>query len=290
MIFGLDGRVGRSAMRSGVICVMSAMTCWSSWAADIPVKVPRPPAPKADVFHPWQLRIRGVAVIPDGNSKFYDQAGNILPATGLSTGPRSLIVGQSAKISNVGLPIADVTYFLTPNFAAEIQCCVSRNTITGTGTFDGLRYGSTWLFPPAIIAQYHVTELGAFQPYIGAGPSYSVFFRTKPGNLFTPFNSPNGFGAGSFNEVTSLKIRNTFGAVGQIGFDYMINDQWGFNVDVKRFLLQPKASATVFNNAASPFLGPIPVRANIHIDPWMVGAGITYRFGGGLSSPLSSRF
>jgi outer membrane protein len=42
------------------------------------------------------------------------------------------------------------------------------------------------------------------------------------------------------------------------------------NVDVKKFILRPTYNATVN--------GTIPVSGTATIDPWIIGAGVTYRF------------
>jgi outer membrane protein len=86
-----------------------------------------------------------------------------------------------------------------------------------------------------------------------------VFFSPSAAN--TPFNGL---------AVTQLNITNQFGAAVQIGFDYMLDRHWGLNVDVKKLWLEPNYSATV-NNA-------IPVSGRANIDPWLVGAGVTYKF------------
>ena len=107
--------------------------------------------------------------------------------------------------------------------------------------------------------QYHFTDFGAFKPYVGAGVNYTVFFNNSAANV-----PVNGFA------VTSLSVKNQFGAAVQFGFDYMIDRHWGLNVDVKKLWLEPNYSATV-NNA-------IAVTGRANIDPWLVGGGITYRF------------
>jgi len=52
----------------------------------------------------------------------------------------------------------------------------------------------------------------------------------------------------------------------------MFDQHWGVNVDVKKLWLEPNAKATI------PSLGGALVTGKVKIDPWLVGAGITYRF------------
>ena len=70
--------------------------------------------------------------------------------------------------------------------------------------------------------------------------------------------------------MTSLTLHNTVGGALQVGFDYMIDKHWGLNFDVKKYLLRPTYNATVNNT--------IPVTGTAAIDPWIIGAGVTYRF------------
>ncbi len=70
--------------------------------------------------------------------------------------------------------------------------------------------------------------------------------------------------------VTNLHVSNAWGGAVQFGFDYMLDRHWGLNVDVKKLWLQPNYSATVN--------GTIPVIGTAHIDPWLVGGGVTYKF------------
>lgn len=258
----------------------------AAMAADLPSRKVAPADPvMIDMFHPFQIRLRATAIIPDGKTTLQDRFGAILPLVNMSAGPGSDIFGAGAKVSTTVIPELDISYYFTRNIAIEAICCFSKHSVTGTGTLAGLNIGSTWVFPPTVLLQYHFTNFGAFQPYLGVGVNFTAFFGAKPGNQFTPFFTPVGLvGA---NAVTQLNVGSSWGVVGQVGFDYMINSNWGVNVDLKRIMMQPTAHATVWNSVASPILGPIPVRAKVNIDPWVVSAGITYRFGGGASAVVA---
>ncbi|MFT4097289.1 MAG: OmpW family outer membrane protein [Rhodoblastus sp.] len=255
-------------------------------AADLPSRKVAPAEPMViDTFQPFQIRLRATAIIPDGKTTAYDRFGGILPLVFMSSGANSPILGSGAKVSTTVIPEIDVSYYFTKNIAIEAICCLSKHSVSGTGTLAGLNIGSTWVFPPTVLLQYHFTNFGAFQPYIGVGVNFTAYFGAKGGNQFTPFFTPVGLvGA---NAVTNLSVGSSWGVAGQVGFDYMINQNWGVNVDLKRIMMQPTAYATVWNSAVSPVLGPVPVRAKVNIDPWVVSAGITYRFGGGAGAVVA---
>ena len=270
----------------GAFAVAATMGA-SANAADLPSrKAAVAPAPvMIDAFHPFQIRLRATAVIPDGKSTVYDSGGAILPATGLSFGAGSPIWNAGVKPSTTVIPELDISYYLTKNIAIEAICCFSPHKINGQGVLAGLDIGKTWVFPPTIMLQYHFTNFGAFQPYVGVGVNFTAFLGTKAGSNWQTFFTP-ALGFTGFNTVTHLSIGSSWGIAGQVGFDYMINDRWGVNVDVKRIMMRPTAHATVFNSATGLF---IPVRTKVNIDPWLVSAGITYRFGGA-AGPVVAKY
>ena len=211
-------------------------------AADLPQRAAAPaPMMTYETFDPWMIRVRALGVLPDGESK-------------VSVGGAPSVNGL--KISNTFVPEVDITYFFTKNIAVEAICCVSPHKIKGSKALAGVgEIGAALLFPPTIMLQYHFTNFGAFKPYVGVGVNWTHFFRT---DATAPFSN--------------LKIDDSFGVAAQVGFDYMINRNWGINVDVKRIMIRPDATVR---------LGLVPITAKVHIDPWVVGVGVTYRFGGG---------
>jgi outer membrane protein len=202
-----------------------------------------------DTQSPWQVRVRALAVLPASSGSTVNVQG--VPA--LSSPNSGLSIGNSI------VPELDISYYFTPNVAAELILGVTPHNITGTGALANLNIGRAWLLPPTLLAQYHFTDFGAFKPYIGIGVNYTIFFSQSTG--YTP---TNGLG------VTNLSINNTVGGAFQVGFDYMFDKHWGVNFDVKKYLLRPTYNATVNNT--------IPVTGTAAIDPWIIGAGVTYRF------------
>lgn len=220
----------------------------SAQAADLaPVYKKAPPL--VEPFNPWMIRVRALGVLPDAGGSSV----NVFGVPALSS-PNS-----GLSISDQVIPELDISYFFTPNIAAELVLGATRHHVSGTGTLNGLDIGKAWLLPPTLTLQYHFTGLGAFKPYVGAGINYTVFFNQSAAN------TPVGGLA-----VTDLHISNQVGAAVQFGFDYMLDRHWGLNVDVKKLWLRPDYSATVNNT--------IPVTGRANIDPWLVGGGVTYKF------------
>ena len=221
-------------------------------AADLGALRSPPPAPAyaEDPFATFQLRLKASAVIPDGKTTVYDTYGAVLPVAGLSHGSGGVVTYAGATYSKSVIPEVDFAYFFTRNISVEAMCCATRNTVTGTGSIAGLPVGSTWALPATLLFQYHFTNFGAFQPYVGIGGHYTFFPFTTASKSWQPFFAPAFGSYFGFYQAQSLKISSAMGVVGQLGFDYMITPTWGFNFDVKRYLLEPTGYVTVVNNLA----------------------------------------
>ncbi|OBP72220.1 MULTISPECIES: OmpW/AlkL family protein [Mesorhizobium] len=220
------------AMTAAVVLIVAGQ----AGAADVgqAASVPQAEAWVAEAPSPWQIRLRALGVITEDSGYV-----NAVPGSGLS-------------YSNTVTPELDISYFVTDNIAAELILGTTYANIDGQGAIGGLgKVGKVWLLPPTVTLQYHFTDLGAFKPYVGAGVNYTIFYHQQAGS------------------ADDLKVKNTFGAALQVGFDYMVDEHWGVNFDVKKLFLKPDFDVTV---AGAKLTG----KANL--DPWLIGAGVTYRF------------
>ncbi len=304
----------RNAIRGAVAALALGAAGASVQAADLPsFKAPPPPPPVVDTYQPFQVRLKIGSVVPtDGTSTFYDNGivhpllGTLLgnpqvgPATGLSAGYGSVVTNASTSISASVMPMLDVAYYLNKNWAIEAICCVSPHHIQGTGSLYGASVAKTWVFPPSVMLQYHFTNFGAFQPYLGVGVNFTTFWGTRAGNNdfalgFAPNSALAGLGLnGGVATLYSASISPSWGAVGQIGADYMFNEHWGVNLDLKYIMMEPNAHAwgNVFIPGAPAGVNPVfvPVNVGVKINPLVVSTGLTYRFGGGLVAPVLAGF
>ena len=228
----------RSTILSLAAALLGATALTGAQAADLPSTKVAPIAPVMTQWSPWMIRGRALFVIPQEKASL-----NIGGAP---------IVGGKVDISTSVVPELDITYFFTKNIAAELVLGVTPHNVKGAGALAGARIGSAWLLPPTLTLQYHFTDFGAFKPYIGAGVNYSLFYNQS---------EQPGF--------SNLDVKNKFGAAVQVGFDYMLDEHWGVNFDVKKIFLKTDWTAE---------LGGTPISGKAKLDPWLIGAGITYRF------------
>ncbi|MCB4770740.1 OmpW family protein [Ancylobacter sp. Lp-2] len=227
--------MSRALQAITIAAIAAGLTAAPALAADIASTPPvyKAPAPVAEKS-PWQIRLRLLGVLPDGGGKV-----NGVP-------------GSDLDYSDSVVPELDITYYFTDNWAAELILGVTPHDIDGAGSLSALgKIGEAWLLPPTLTLQYHFTDFGAFKPYVGAGVNYTIFFDQKA------------------DAADSLDVHDTWGWALQVGFDYMIDAHWGFNVDVKKLFLKPDFDVTVAGAALT---------GTADLNPWIVGVGVTYRF------------
>ncbi|WP_352448067.1 MULTISPECIES: OmpW family protein [unclassified Mesorhizobium] len=196
--------------------------------------VPQAGAAVTEWPNPWQVRLRALGVITEDSGYV-----NAEPGSGLS-------------YSNTVTPELDISYYFTDNIATELILGTTYANIEGQGAIGALgNVGKVWLLPPTLTLQYHFTKFGAFKPYVGAGVNYTIFYNQHAGS------------------ADALKVDNTFGTALQVGFDYMVDQHWGVNFDVKKLFLKPDFDVTVDGAKQT---------GKAELDPWLIGAGVTYRF------------
>lgn len=159
------------------------------------------------------------------------------------------VTGLKTDVDNAYVPEVDITYFITDNIAAELIAATAEHRISaGTNNI-----GNAWILPPTLTLQYHFTPDQKFSPYIGAGLNYSLFYGEDDGAGFSDLDVDGGLGY----------------AV-QAGFDYWLDDNWGLNLDVKYIDLDVDVDVN---------LGGTALSANdVGLNPWIVGAGVSYKF------------
>lgn len=184
-----------------------------------------------------------------GDFMIRGRAISVIPAEDASI--TGAVTGSQIDIDTAVVPEVDFSYFVTDNVALELIAAVTPHDVnTKTSSSGALDLGDVWLLPPTLTVQYHFTDMGKFKPYVGAGINYTVFFGEDKGT-----------------SVTNVDYGNSFGPALQAGVDYMIDDHWFLNADVKKIWINTDVK---FNSGA--------IRADVDINPWVVGVGFGYRF------------
>jgi outer membrane protein len=195
---------------------------------------------------------------------------NINPDSSSSAITSNATAGFAVPDSRVGVKDAwtldiDITHMISDNFGVELLLDPStKHDLVGKNAINSFnKIGETTVLPPALIAQYHFSPKSQFQPYVGLGLNYTMFFKSKLTNATL---------AGALGGVGKLEIDNKVGWVAQAGADYDMGNGWFVNADVKYIGLKTTASFTYgagLVNKAS---------LDVDINPWVYGIGIGRRF------------
>lgn len=162
-------------------------------------------------------------------------------------------IGGHVEQTNSYVPEVDLTYFITDNFAIEAIAAITKHDGKAKDTAAGdVDLGSVWVLPPTVTLQYHPFPKERLSPYVGAGVNYTFFFNDD-----TPDDGP----------VKSIHYSDSFGWALQAGIDYALTENVYLNVDVKKLFVSTKAR-----------INGGDIRSKVDVDPWIVGAGIGYKF------------
>lgn len=171
---------------------------------------------------PWLLRVRAV---------------NLDSANKDST-------GLDLNVNDKVIPEFDISYFFTPNLAAELVLTYPQKHKVRSGD---TRIGSLKHLPPTLLLQYHFDAPAGFKPYLGAGINYT---------RFSSIDLPAG---------VSID-KNSVGLALQAGVDYALSKNLYLNLDLKKVQIRTDVSA------AGDKLG------RLKVDPLLLGIGIGMRF------------
>jgi len=155
--------------------------------------------------------------------------------------------GLGLSIDNKTFPEVDISYFFTPNVAAElILTYPQKQTVHSSVLNEDL--GTFKHLPPTLTAQYHFTGLGGFRPYLGAGINYT-----------------NISAVDILSGAVGLK-HNSVGLAAQAGVDVPLGGGWLVNVDLKKVQI----GTHVYLNGAD--------QGRFKVDPVLFGIGVGKRF------------
>src|SRR5271166_3444965 len=165
------------------------------------------------------------------------------------------VPSDAIHINGKWLPDVDFEYYFTPNWSTELVLTYPQSQ---TVTVSGTSIGTFKHLPPVLTVKYDILPNQDFQPYVGVGVNFTIISDV---NLAVP-------------GVSALKLNSTsIGPALQAGFDYKLQDHWYLNADVKWFKLGSDVDLASGAKVST-----------VHIDPFLFGIGIGYRFGGHPSS------
>jgi outer membrane protein len=157
--------------------------------------------------------------------------------------------GLDLSVNDKTFPEVDITYFFSPNLAAELILTYPQKHDIRAG---GSTIGSLKHLPPTLTLQYHFTGM-SFRPYVGAGLNYTRF-------------SSVAFAPAVVTALDPSIDKNSFGLALQVGVDFPVGGGWLLNLDVKKVQIQ----TDVFSAGTKA--------GTFKVDPLLVSVGFGKRF------------
>ena len=152
-----------------------------------------------------------------------------------------------------------LTYMIQDNIGIELLAATPfSHKLQGKGGLSALgEFAEVKHLPPTLSVQYYPMDNSSlFQPYVGLGLNYTIFFSEK-------------FINGADSTFNSLELDDSLGLAAQVGFDYQVADNWSLNAAV--WYMDIDTTGT--------FKGPAgDYKIDVSLDPWVYMAGVAYRF------------
>lgn len=204
------------------------------------------------------------------------QAGDIIVRAGAVTvDPRedsgklrfdgTAIGGTGATLDSDTQLGLNFVYMMTDKVGVELLAATPFSHEVGVkglgGGLDGKLADIKHLPPTLSVVYYPLDKASAFKPYVGVGLNYTTFFQED----LSSTRKTQGF--------SSLELDDSFGLAFQVGADYMLNDKWMVNAQVR--YVDIDTEATVKGPSA---LGFTKTKVDVDVDPWVYMVGLGYKF------------
>lgn len=176
--------------------------------------------------------------------------------------------------SNTQLGIT-ATYMFTDHIGIGILGATPfQHDIEAAGSIAGAgKLGETKHLPPTITAQFY--PLGGkqtFNPYLGIGINYTVFFDEQTTSTLT--GAVDAALGGGVIDATDLELDDSFGLAAEVGLDVALTDRLGLNAAL--WWIDIDTTAEIHASSNGQRVGTAEV--DVELDPMVYMVGLSYRF------------
>ena len=195
---------------------------------------------------PAQAYDAGDWIIRAGVGVVDPKSDNLVDSDGVDTIKVQVDSGTSLTLSG--------TYMFTRNWAFDILAAYPfTHDIKLDVNGDSAKIAETDHLPPTFSVQYHFIPDGKFQPYAGIGVNWTTFFNTDTVSELS-------------EQGINLELDDSFGVAAQLGADWLLNDSWLLNFDLRWINIE--SDAKLAGESAG----------TVEIDPWVYSINVGYRF------------
>jgi outer membrane protein len=199
------------------------------------------------------LRVSAVHADPDVTSSRIKEDGHSIRRSGINF--------KSDTQAGFG-----VTYMVARRFGLEVAATtpfthkINEKFNASRWGWDGDEYrlGKTSRMSPTVIGQFFfLNPKSRFQPYVGAGLVYHMFYNEKT------TSERRNFG--------DLKLDDSVGLTAQVGLDYTFGNRFVLNTSLSRMSMSTRVRYRDLDTGER-------YKARVDIDPWMYSVGIGIKF------------
>jgi outer membrane protein len=167
--------------------------------------------------------------------------------------------GAEIDIGSAASLILTAAYMFTDNASVELLAGLPyKHDIFAAGSQAGVgKIGSVHQISPTVMAQWRfLPPESMFRPYVGLGLTYAVFYDTEGSAALTAITNPGG------QPGTTIGGDHAFGATGEIGLTFKINEQWFVDAALMKTYI---STHTALSTGQTIDVDQNPVAANISI-------------------------
>jgi outer membrane protein len=210
----------------------------------------------------WVLRVGATTVAPDTDSDDINLPGGLVAKADVDNDTQLGIIPAYMITDSIGIELLAATPF-QHNIEAKGEGAIKGTTVNA---------GSTKHLPPTLSVQWYPRGgQSGWQPYIGAGLNYTIFFDEDTDSQLV--NLLGSLTDGAVNSA-DLNLDDSFGYALQAGVDVPIDEHWAINAGVWYIDLGTTAEIT----AKADGVTAAKVKFDVDIDPWVYNIGIAYKF------------
>jgi outer membrane protein len=156
---------------------------------------------------------------------------------------------KAKSATRVATPALSVGAFLDESKRWSVEAFLLAMPISadvygdGENQLNGKKIIQTKLLPPLVVLGHHFgRQGGAFQPFLGLGASYAIFYGTKA------TDSLNAYQGGASAGDTTVSIKNAFAVGPFAGFKYEPKEgPWSFGLNIGKIRFKTTATLVTQN-------------------------------------------
>lgn len=205
----------------------------------------------------WVVRLGATQVTPAESSSLLELDGATL------TSPLN---GRLGLDNDTQLGIT-VEYMINKNWGIELLAATPFSHTAGVTdgeALQGLNVADVKHLPPTLSAVYHFNLDSKFQPYVGAGINYTVFFDEDLTSQADAAFASLGLTGGD------VKLDSSWGIALQVGADYHLNERWLLNASVRWIDIDTTAKIKFDNGSV--------IKSDVDVDPYVYTLSVGYKF------------